>query len=328
MTTRERRVVLAGAAVVLLTWLGTRVLQPAVRAVFDRESRIALLEDRVERLQRLAADSAALREQAAAAERQLASMPRRVLQARTAPLAASQVQALLQEAADGARLAVNRTDVSFEPDSTGALAASLVAYGDIHGLAAFLASVENGPRLLTLRRLVVQQNSALRGAPDVLSLNLQLSAPVMLDGITPPSAAGAESRDAGANIMAFGAARDWQDALVRANLFSASRTAPRVRFTLPGEEASPAAYDMDVAANAPSGAEAPQLALVGIFGGRERRAALIDDGSGDAARVLQVGDRLNGWLLRRIDSSSVRLERAGQVRVLRLVRTPLSDSSE
>jgi len=327
MTTRERWVVMGGVALVLLTWVGTRVLQPAMRAVLDRESRIALLKDRVERLQRLAADSVALREQAAAAEKQLASMPRRVLQARTAPLAASQVQALLQEAADGARLAVNRTDVSFEPDSTGALAASIMAHGDIHGLAAFLASVENGPRLLTLRRLVVQQNSALRGAPDVLSLSAQLSVPVMLDGMAPPQAGNSTLRAAGAEAEATRVPRDWQDALIRANLFSASRTAPRVRFTLPGEEAAQQAYDMD-AVTAPVAADAPQLALVGIFGGGERRSALIDDGSGGAARVLRVGDRLNGWLLRRIDSSSVRLERAGQVRVLRLLRTPPSDSSE
>ena len=328
MTPRERWVVMGGVALVLLSWVGTRVLQPAIRAVLDRESRIALLEDRVERLQRLAADSVALREQAAEAEKQLASMPRRVLQARTAPLAASQVQALLQEAADGARLAVNRTDVSFEPDSSGALAASIMAYGDIHGLAAFLASVENGPRLLTLRRLVVQQNSALRGAPDVLSLSAQLSAPVMLDGVAPPPVAGSWARAATAEAGATHAVRDWQDALVRANLFSASRTAPRVRFTLPGEEPTQAGYTTDAAANPEASTDAPQLTLVGIFGGSERRSALIDDGSGDAARVLHIGDRLNGWLLRRIDSSSVRLERAGQVRVLRLLRTPPSDSSE
>lgn len=321
MTQRERRVVVAGLAVVFVAWLATRVLQPSIRAVMERESRIALLEDRVQRLQRLTADSTTLREQAAATERTLASRPRRMLQARSAPLAASTVQTLLQEATDGARLAVNRIEVSSEPDSTGALAASVMAYGDIHGLAAFLASIERGPRLLQLRRLVVQQNSALRGAPDVLSLTAQLGAPVMLDGVMPPS----PTTTAALNSAVEPA--DWQDALIRANLFSASRSAPRVRFTLPGEDV-PVAPTLDTDAAVSSAAEAPQLALVGIFGNGDRRSALIDSGDDSAARVLQVGDRLNGWLLRRIDSNSVRIERAGQVRVLRLLRTPPSDSSE
>ena len=35
MTTRERWVVMGGVALVLLTWVGTRVLQPAMRAVLD-----------------------------------------------------------------------------------------------------------------------------------------------------------------------------------------------------------------------------------------------------------------------------------------------------
>ncbi len=325
MTPRERRVVAVGLAVVLATWLATRVLQPSIRSVMERESRIALLEDRVERLQRLTADSSALREQAAAAERMLASRPRRMLQARSAPLAASSVQTLLQEAADGARLAVNRIDVASEPDSTGALPASVMAYGDIHGLAALLASIERGPRLLQLRRLVVQQNSALRGAPDVLSLTAQLGAPIMLDGAAPPAPASTGPRMQAATRDTGSAPPDWQDGLVRANLFSASRAAPRVRFTLPGEEmpATPALS----ADSASSAAEAVRLTLVGIFGNGERRSALIDRGDGSAARVVQIGDRLNGWVLRRIDSSFVRLERAGQVRVLRLLRTPPSDSS-
>ncbi|MBX9857273.1 MAG: type 4a pilus biogenesis protein PilO [Gemmatimonadaceae bacterium] len=328
MTPRERRVVAAGVAVVLLTWLATRVLQPAARDMLERESRIVLLQDRVERLQRLAADSAGLREQAAATERRLATMPRRMLPARSAPLAASAVQTLLQEAADGARLAVNRIEVATEPDSSGALAASIMAYGDIHGLAAFLASVERGPRLLQLRRLVVQQNSALRGAPDVLSLSAQVSAPVMLDGIMPPSPGGLAASDTGAATEAARQPPDWQDALVRANLFSASRTAPRTRFTLPGEQPPAEAPGMDANTQSPASADTPQLTLVGLFGNSERRAALIDDGSGGDARVLHIGDRMNGWRLQRIDASSVRLERAGQVRVLRLLRTPSSDSSE
>jgi hypothetical protein len=321
MTQRERRVVAIGVAVVLATWLVTRVLQPSLHAIMERESRIALLTDRVARLQRLAADSAAWRERAAEAERTLASSSRRMLQARSAPLAASMVQTLLQEATDGARLAVNRIEVSSEPDSTGALSASVMAYGDIHGLAAFLASVERGPRLLQLRRLVVQQNSALRGAPDVITLTAQLGAPVMLDGVMPPSTGPAAAQQPVAERV------DWQDALIRSNIFSASRAAPRARFTLPEDilPVTPSA-DSDVASS--SAGETPQLSLVGILGNGERRSALIEFADRSAARVLQHGDRVDGWWLRRIDSSSVRLERAGQVRVLRLLRTPPSDSSE
>ncbi|MFO0208964.1 MAG: GspMb/PilO family protein, partial [Betaproteobacteria bacterium] len=101
---------------------------------------------------------------------------------RSAGLAANAVQALLQEAADGAGLLVNRVEVDAEPDSTGALTATLSAYGDVHGLAELLRMLDAGPRVAEVRRLTVQQNSALRGAPDVIQVSIGVRAPVLIIG--------------------------------------------------------------------------------------------------------------------------------------------------
>ena len=60
------------------------------------------------------------------------------------------------------------------------LPATIAAYGDIFGLAEFLHKLSSGPRVVRVERIAIQQNSALRGAPDVLQITVTLAAPVIV----------------------------------------------------------------------------------------------------------------------------------------------------
>jgi hypothetical protein len=182
VTARERMVVAVGAVVVVTALLVSRVLIPGARAWMARDAQLAAAHARAAALSGLVVATSSVEAAAAARERALSTRPRRLVQARSAGLAANAVQALLQEAADGAGLLVNRVEVDAEPDSTGALTATLSAYGDVHGLAELLRMLDAGPRVAEVRRLTVQQNSALRGAPDVIQVSIGVRAPVLIIG--------------------------------------------------------------------------------------------------------------------------------------------------
>ncbi|MBY0492251.1 MAG: hypothetical protein K2R93_20595 [Gemmatimonadaceae bacterium] len=179
VSAREQRTIVWGIGVVLLTLIVMRGVVPFAQAWQARETRLAAVLARTAQLKALAAQAPQLTQAATIAERELAGAPRRVLHARTAALAASALQAWLQEASDGAGLAVNRVDVTAESDEI--VTATLSVVGDIHGLAALLATLERGPRVLRVERLAVTQNTALRGAPDVLQVTLGVRAPVVLE---------------------------------------------------------------------------------------------------------------------------------------------------
>lgn len=187
-TARERRVITAGAVVVLLALLVTYVVLPLARRWSAREARLADVRARIATADALRAHATAIDSAATDEERALAGVGRRVLRARSATLAASALQSLLQDAADASRLSVTRLDVAspgMEADSArisdaGVLPATLAAYGDIHGLAAALDLLARGPRVVHVDRLTVQLNPALRGAPDMLAITMTLRAPVAL----------------------------------------------------------------------------------------------------------------------------------------------------
>jgi hypothetical protein len=107
----------------------------------------------------------------------------RLVHGRTPALAASALQALLQEYAVAARVSVTRLDVASAGDSAGggvpAIPATIAAVSDIYGLADFLARVEQGERWLEVTELVVSPNPALRG--ELLQLSLVVRAPYVLD---------------------------------------------------------------------------------------------------------------------------------------------------
>jgi Type II secretion system (T2SS), protein M subtype b len=181
---RERLVVSGGAVIATVALLVVYGMLPLWRHFQTRELQIAAARERAGLYAGYTAGTRDLERAADADERWLAASPRRALHTTEAPLAASALQTLLQDAAEGAGMAVTRVEVEPESDSTSAVRGTLTAVGDIHGLAALLRTLETGARLVQVERFAVQQNSALRGAPDVLQLSLSVRAPVILDGRT------------------------------------------------------------------------------------------------------------------------------------------------
>ena len=201
---RERRVVAVGAIVVAVGLLLAYVMLPFARHWSMREQELRAVRAQSDTLAGLIASASQLEAVASAQERSLASSNRRVLHARSATLAASSLQSLLQDASDASHLVVTRLDVAqdLSPQSSGEVArdsatiattqsasrgravslpATLAAYCDIVGLAALLDHLARAPRVVYVERITVQQNSSLRGAPDMLQVTVTLRAPVVLE---------------------------------------------------------------------------------------------------------------------------------------------------
>jgi len=202
---REQRVIALGAIVVVVGLVLAQVILPFSRQWYTRSQELRALRAQSDTLAGLVANGGRLESAAAAQERLLAATNRRVLHARSTALAASSLQSLLQDAADASHLVVTRLDVaqnsadvnsaelalggsadSLSPSTSAngravALPATLAAYCDIVGLAALLDHLARAPRVVYVERLTVQQNSALRGAPDMLQVTLSLRAPVVLE---------------------------------------------------------------------------------------------------------------------------------------------------
>lgn len=178
-STREQRVVVTGALIVIVAVLVTYAVLPFARRWQTREAEIDSVSARVSYLSSLVDRTSNLQSLADTRERALATEPRRVLHARSNTLAASALQTWLQEAADASRVVVTRLDVTPDTLATNGVPATLSAYGDIHGVAALLDVVQSGPRVMRLERLSVQRNAALIGAADVVQVTLQVRAPVL-----------------------------------------------------------------------------------------------------------------------------------------------------
>lgn len=212
---RERRVMTAGALVVVSALVLTYGALPFARQWSTREASIDAATSRVEYLEQLVSRTGALESMATTAERSLSLSVRRVLHARSSTLAASAVQTLLQEAADASGLVVTRLDVSPDDslaipadapvaatvadgattrDLTGAasgeaartppvnavsIPATLSAYGDINGVTHLLGVLSTGPRVVNVERVALVRNSALLGAADVVQVTMTVRVPVV-----------------------------------------------------------------------------------------------------------------------------------------------------
>ena len=201
---REQRVVVIGATLVIVALFASYVVLPFVRRWTVREVLVREARDDVAMLSGLVSSAPALENAATRAEAALAVSPSRIFHARSAPLAASALQSLLQDAANASHLLVTRLDVAQSltsvptqtfrapaiadtaPAASAAgiganLPATLAAYCDILGLAAVLDHLAHAPRVVHVEKLTIQQNSALRGAPDMLQIVLTVRAPVVLE---------------------------------------------------------------------------------------------------------------------------------------------------
>ncbi len=181
LSSRERLVIATAVVVLLTAIVMSQGIVPVVRHWNARAQRIDRERERIAVLHKLLNEAPALDSAAAHTEQTLADSPRRVLHGTTPALATNGLQALLQDAGEGAGMVVTRVEVSSTLDSTSTAAGTLAAYGDIRGLATLLRTLTVGPRVVMPTTLTVQQNSALRGAPDVVQVVIAVKAPVVID---------------------------------------------------------------------------------------------------------------------------------------------------
>ncbi len=335
--TREQRVLLGGAVVAIVALIAVFVVMPFARHWQSREREIATARARETALRSLAAQAPQLSADAAAAEQTLATHARRVLRARSTTLAASALQTMLQDAADASHVVVTRLDVV--PDgSTASVPAVLSAYGDITGVATLLDLLATGPRVVMVDKFVAQRNAALLGAPDVVQVTLSLHAPVSSSAITSSAIASSAIASSalspisgdGATLMAsFGvAARDsLPGAVIRGNIFSATRHAPTVPFSAPGRDGSMGAATI-VASSSVASADSstwPRLSGIVVVSG-ERRALMQLLQSDGVPQLYRVGDTHGGMRVERVGADFVVLSSRSGTRTLRLSSHPAPDS--
>jgi hypothetical protein len=174
---RERRALLLGLVISLSALVSVYGVLPFVRHWQAREGVIAAETQRLARLRGLANAEPRLRDVVSQRVAALEAGPQRLLSGRTAALAASTLQTLLQDFADQSRVTVSRLDVAGAPDSTAglpAIPATVSAIGDIYGITELLALIQHGPRLLEIAELSVRPNPALRG--ELLQLTVTIRA--------------------------------------------------------------------------------------------------------------------------------------------------------
>lgn len=329
VSTRERRVVTVGAAIVFAALLLTYALLPFARRWAAREAVLDSARSRLSYVQALVGRSAPLETSAREAEQLLASQPQRVMHARSATLAASALQSFLQDAADASRVEVTRLEVAPDGDATNAptgtttVPATMSAYGDIVGVTAFLDLLTRGPRVVIIDKIALQRNAALLGAPDIVQVTMTVHAPT----VTSNNAASA------AGVVAFPAAIDDPliSTVVNGNVFSATRRAPSARFTAPGQSNSDAqamsAVTESSASSTTDALSLPRLSGIVTVDG-ERRALVQLIARDGAPRLYRVGEVHAGFQIVRIGPDHVVLASRGGTRTLRLSSRATPDSLE
>lgn len=314
ISARERRTIAVGALISAAGLLLAYGVMPFARRWQAREEAIAAESERLERLETLIASEAQLRDSTVQKAAAMAAASQRLLSGRTPALAAAALQSALRGYADMSQLTVSQLDVAGAPDTTASalpmIPATLSAVTDIYGVADLLRLVTDGPLALELTSLSIRPNPALRG--DLLQLTLGLRAPYLAG----EEATGVESpllpEDGGVS-----------QAIVRANIFSASRKAPRARYR--PFAAEPVPLDPLVEESPMIGPpvdpveSVPQLS--GIMSGPNGRSALLRlDPAVEGAQLYREGDRGGAYRVLKINEQSVELSGpAGRV-TLRLKR--------
>ena len=186
LTPRDRAALTRGAvasAVIILV----AALLPVARAWQSREQRIEARRTELARWRGVAAAESSLAASVDARTMRMAGFTQRPLGAPSEALVTAGLQSQLQRYADESQLTVSELDVAGTPDSVTtalpALPATLVAVGDIHGVADLLARVQGGDVLLELRELTVQVNPARvsRGGGELLQVRMVVGAPYVIE---------------------------------------------------------------------------------------------------------------------------------------------------
>jgi type II secretion system (T2SS) protein M len=178
LSAHERRVLLLGATVIMAMIAAFRGV-PAWRAWY-LESRSAATE----RMSAASRDGALLAGFPAALD-SLEARTARLVRVRPSLLtgespseASSNLAAIIAELARGSSVRLEGVDARIDSSRTNALpraSVDLQATADIAGLAALVRSVENGPVLLTIRRLNVRAQNVASPSDQVELLSLRLT---------------------------------------------------------------------------------------------------------------------------------------------------------
>lgn len=165
LTSRERRVVIAGAVASVLIVFGALVVAPFVRHWRGREDSIAAKAEQLARLEALAASEDMLQRSAVELRDALGRRDQSLLEGSTVALAGSALQSLVRSYGERSRVSILRLDPAGSAgrdgeDGTGSvdvapIALSLTAEGDIYGLVDLLYYLQNGETLLVVDELRV-----------------------------------------------------------------------------------------------------------------------------------------------------------------------------
>ncbi|MDZ7631062.1 MAG: hypothetical protein U5K74_06880 [Gemmatimonadaceae bacterium] len=186
LSPRDRRTLTWGAVAVACVLIAAMLI-PIVRKWSDREALIAARRGELARLSGVKGAETMLRAAVNARETRAGEYPQRPVSAATAARAAGVLEGVLQRYADDSQLSVSELNVSGEPDSTAvplaALPATLIALGDVYGVADLLSRVQTGATLLEVRELTVQINPARRadGGGELLQVTLAVRAPFVIE---------------------------------------------------------------------------------------------------------------------------------------------------
>ena len=160
---RERTFVVGGAAIAALALALVLVVLPAVDRWTTREAALSAALERHARLAGLVAGEGGLRQALSRRRAAQAGTMRLLLAGATPALAASNLQALLQQYADESLVQLNRVDVAgavtTERPGLASVPVLLQGQGDIHGLVDFLFRVQHGQRLLVIDEISVNTRS-------------------------------------------------------------------------------------------------------------------------------------------------------------------------
>ena len=186
VSARDRRTLSWGAVAIVCVLLLAAAI-PIVRQWTDREALITARRGELARFSGMKQAESMLRTAVERRTARVAEYPQRPVTAATAALAAGVLQGELQRYADASQLTVSELNVSGEPDSTAvplaALPATLIALGDVYGVADLLTRVQHGSTLLDVRELTVQVNPARKatGGGELLQVTLVVRAPFVIE---------------------------------------------------------------------------------------------------------------------------------------------------
>jgi Tfp pilus assembly protein PilO len=178
---RERVLIAVGVAIVCLVGIYIFLVEPLVDRAREAGNRTAAREAVLERRRLMIVQGPRIAGELEAVRRQLESQSRRLLRGPTAPLAASELQKLVKDAAASSNMEVRSERVLPASDREGLqeVPIEIMIAGSIGDTMTALYRLEHGERLLTIKDLKIRVVAV--GQPRELLTTLTVAGYVMPD---------------------------------------------------------------------------------------------------------------------------------------------------